>query len=853
MKKLRKICCFLFSFFFIVIGVASVSTKASATDTNNDTSRTIRIGYYKGDDHFQDGFSDEERKSGYAYEYYQALATLAGWRYEYVYGTRSAVIEKLLAGEVDVVAGIYKTDKRTKQVLFSKHDMGLDGEPRYFAVNVGQPGLLDELNQAQDKLVGTSSDFIMQLQQKYYSKKADLQVLSSQEKAWLQQKASLNVGYVKGNLPFSDQSKDGSPTGVAKELFDLLASHLKIPLNPICYSTFLEMEEALHKGEIDAAFPVYSDFWISESKGFSQTDALIDERIMIVYYNEYQSDLMDKIALSDTGIGQRYYLSTYYPDSEIRYYPTWAETFNAVKNGEANCLVGCASILQRFIDEHAEYQNFHIAYLDTSEEFGMAVNRSDSLLVGILDKAIRQLDNATISNAMVRYSSVGHAYTIRSFIQHYAVAVIGILCFFFSILLWGFISFRRRTKLFNAEQAKTRAALQDALNSAKAANDAKTSFLSNMSHDIRTPMNGIIGMTSIASTHMDDPAKVRDCLEKISASSKHLLSLINDVLDMSKIESGMAHLNEEPFRLSTLMENLVAINKPTSDAKHHKLTVQIRDISHENVIGDVMRLQQVFTNLVSNAVKYTPDNGNIQISLTEKPSANLRTGCFEFTVEDNGIGMSEDYLPHIFDAFSRADNVSAVKTQGTGLGMSIVYNIVRMMGGDIAVESTLGKGSRFTVTLFLKLQNEKRKEGTASDTPEIQHLTEKTDFSGKRGLLAEDNDLNAEIALEFLRMTGLALEWAKNGQEAVDLVQSSASGYYDCIFMDVQMPVLDGLAAARAIRALPRADAKTIPIFAMTANAFSEDVQAVLNAGMNEHIAKPLDFDKVLSILKQYL
>lgn len=526
-------------------------------------------------------------------------------------------------------------------------------------------------------------------------------------------------------------------------------------------------------------------------------------------------------------------------------------------------------------------------------------------------------------------------------------------------------------------------ALRAAYDAAEAANRAKTDFLSNMSHDIRTPMNGIIGMTAIAAAHIDDQERVRDSLQKITRASKHLLSLINEVLDMSKIESGKVNLVEEEFNLSELIDNLLSMTSAQLERHHHSLFVNISDVTHEVVVGDSLRIQKVFTNLMSNAVKYTPDGGKIHLSITEKPSNQAKVGCYEFVFEDNGIGMSEEFQREIFEPFARAPDRRVNSIQGTGLGMPISRNIVRMMGGDIKVESELGVGSRFTVTMYLKLQDtieincEKfvdldvlvvdddayslqsccgmlndlgmRAEGVstgvqavekvvlhhqqrkdyfaciidwkmpdmdgiattrairravgrnvpiiiisaydwadieqearaagadafiskplfrsrlartfsillgAEKTPE-QELPERAlssiQLTGRRALLAEDNDLNAEIAKELLEMTGLSVERVADGAEAVDRLCACEDGYYDIVFMDIQMPNMNGYDATRAIRAMDRSYCRQIPIVAMTANAFAEDVQAAKTVGMNEHIAKPLDMTVLARALNRWL
>ncbi|XCP83459.1 response regulator [Roseburia hominis] len=534
------------------------------------------------------------------------------------------------------------------------------------------------------------------------------------------------------------------------------------------------------------------------------------------------------------------------------------------------------------------------------------------------------------------------------------------------------------------EEQTQKQLLQDALETANRASAAKSDFMSKMSHDIRTPMNAIIGMTAIAAAHAEKPDRVRDALSKISSSSRHLLGLINEVLDMSKVESGTISLAAEEFSLSDLLNSMLLMIQPQIQAHKHRLQVHIQDIQHENVIGDSLRIQQVFLNLMSNAVKYTPDGGEISFTVREQAVPISSTGCYEFIIEDNGIGMSEEYLTHIFEPFSRAEDLRTSKIQGTGLGMAITQNIVHMMNGNITVESQLGKGSKFTVTIYLRLQDAQdidtseltdlsvlvvddddcaceslctmldeigmRSEGCTSgqdavaavqramntalpfyaaildwkmpgmdgldtaraikrlvgdtlpiiilsaydwsdielearaagvdaflskpvfksglirtfkalrnEAPEDSGQTSplepllQNDFSGRRVLLVEDNDLNREIAREVLEMAGLTVEEAENGQIAVDLFSASKAGYYSLILMDIQMPVMNGYDAAAAIRALKRPDALRIPILAMTANAFVEDIQAAKAVGMNEHLAKPIDFETLGSALKKYL
>ncbi len=534
------------------------------------------------------------------------------------------------------------------------------------------------------------------------------------------------------------------------------------------------------------------------------------------------------------------------------------------------------------------------------------------------------------------------------------------------------------------KQEEQQQALQAAYEAANHASAAKSSFLANMSHDIRTPMNGIIGMTAIAGAHLDDQERVADCLSKIMVASKHLLGLLNEVLDMSKIESGKIVLQNEEFSLPDLMNDLITMVKPQIKARRHEFSVSVRGVEHEEVIGDRQRLQQVFLNLLSNAIKYTPEGGKIQLVLSEKPFHRKDTGCYEIVFEDNGIGMDKAFLDRLFEPFTRAEDERVSKAQGTGLGMTITKNIVQLMNGRIDVESEPDRGTKFTVTVFLKLQEgegavsddklvdlpilvvdddeaacettcamvnelgmlgeyvlcgedavrrvverheadddffaiildwkmpgmdgmavtkEIRKQ-VGSDVPiiiisaydwseieisaraaganaflskplfkskmlylfkeilgnekNLQSLSalktiREDDFSGKRALLVEDNELNAEIAGEILNMAGLEVVYAKDGKEALDKMTQAGDGEYDIVFMDIQMPIMDGYEATRAIRGLPGGYPKQVPIIAMTANAFMGDVQACKAAGMDEHIAKPLDLDHLYNVLNQWL
>ena len=429
-------------------------------------------------------------------------------------------------------------------------------------------------------------------------------------------------------------------------------------------------------------------------------------------------------------------------------------------------------------------------------------------------------------------------------------AVIAMLLYIFFRYLKLFRNQVSELTRINAEMDEARKAAEQARKEAEQANAAKQEFLSSMSHDIRTPMNAIIGMTSLALDNTDDPKRVRDYLGKIALSSKHLLGLINDVLDISKIESGKMTLNVEPVSLREAMDSIVNIMQPQVTAKNQQFKAVAQEILSENVRCDGVRLNQVLINLLGNAVKFTPEKGAVQLTVYQEAlpedASQVRT---HFLVSDTGIGMSKEYQKVIFESFSREDNTRVRKTEGSGLGMAITKCIVDAMGGTISVRSEQGRGSEFHVVLDL----EKAAAPAASEAADgAAERVNDVVLKGRRILLAEDNELNWEVAKELLSILELELDWAENGEICVEKFRNSPAGHYDAIIMDVRMPVMDGYEATAAIRGLEREDAD-IPIIAMTADAFSEDIQRCLERGMNDHLAKPIDIQAVTFKLKKYL
>ncbi len=479
-----------------------------------------------------------------------------------------------------------------------------------------------------------------------------------------------------------------------------------------------------------------------------------------------------------------------------------------------------------------------------------AANQSEKLTYVLDGRGAKYYGMYTHGRDFVLYAYVPARNIYRSTLPNLAVLLILYIVVLAMIqgLRWNAEQkFKQRelaaAQAYQASLEQKNRELEIAVRQEAAANRAKRDFLFNMSHDIRTPMNAIIGYTTLAETNLTQPAKVADYLRKISTASQHLLSLINDVLDMSRIESGRVVLEKKPLHLPTLVQDVRDIIQSNITAKGLAFAVDLAGVRDEDVIGDPLRLQRILLNILSNAVKFTPSGGSITLRVVEKSGAPLRYAEYEFHVRDTGIGMSAEYQKHIYEQFSREETSTVSKTEGTGLGMPITKRLVEMMDGNIELVSAPGQGTEFTVHLRLPLGGEQKEKTPAADPT----------FAGTRLLVVEDNELNMEITTTVLEEAGFSVDQAVNGQAALEKVATAAPGQYALVLMDIQMPVMDGYEATRRIRALPDPAKARIPIVAMTANAFAEDRENALAAGMNDHIAKPFDIHTLLWKLAEIL
>ncbi len=432
----------------------------------------------------------------------------------------------------------------------------------------------------------------------------------------------------------------------------------------------------------------------------------------------------------------------------------------------------------------------------------------------------------------------------QAFTEEIAASIIT-LCAIFLVILLSVIAYVIRQ--INKKQKEVNDGLKRVAEAERKANEAKTNFLSSMSHDIRTPMNAITGMVMLASHRVEDTEYIEDCLEKIGLASEHLLTLINNILDISKVESGKMMLNQDNFSLTESFSNLVNIMQPQIKERRQELSVQVHNVQHENLYGDKLRLNQIFINLFSNAVKYTQKEGKISVDLyQEQIDGEDNKVRIIYVVKDNGMGMSKKFQETMYETFSRATDSRTSKTQGSGLGLAICKQMVELMGGTIDCESELGVGTTFTVTIDMPIAD--IKEDLRFQETELESFS----LEGVRLLVAEDNDMNWEIAHAVLEMQGIVTDRAEDGKMCVDMINCSEENYYSLVLMDVRMPIMDGREATRMLRKSDKEWVRKIPIVAMTADAFAEDVQECLDAGMNEHIAKPLDMERLLHILCKY-
>ncbi|MCR5652010.1 MAG: response regulator [Lachnospiraceae bacterium] len=653
-------------------------------------------------------------------------------------------------------------------------------------------------------------------------------------------------------LPYSATDADGNVTGIIRDLIPDIMKTLGIPETAVTYSgyqSYDDMVADMAADVIDVAFPVGGGLYYSEENGIYQSNPVVSSPTALIYQGEFIETTTSRFAVNENNRMQYYYVCTNYPDAKIDFFPSIEDSLAAVLSGKVECTT-LNGLRANEILKNKKYADLSIRQSSYNDDRCFGVKIGNEGLLKLLNRGINVLGSDYAQNISYRYTGGLYSYSFTDMLSDHMAVVGSILLAIAALIVFLLIRDIRRTRKEVEEKDK--------------ASRAKTAFLNNMSHDIRTPMNAIKGFTALAASHLDDKDQVRDYLDKISVSSAHLLSLINDVLDMSRIESGKVTVEETEVHLPDMIRDLKAILQSNIESGQLKLIVNTQDVIHEDIITDKLRLNQVLLNILSNAVKFTPSGGTVIFSVIEKPSGVKNTADFEFRIRDNGIGMSKEFQKTIFEAFTREKTSTVSGIQGTGLGMAIAKNLIDMMGGTIEVHSTEGRGSEFIVELPCRIKSVPEGSGSLpepaeplTDSPAGQQAQEDDgsmpDFTGKRVLLAEDNQMNQILAENILTSVGLSVDIAGDGTEAVEKMKNADAGYYDIILMDIQMPTMDGYEATNLIRALDDRKKAEIPIVAVTANAFEDDRQIALNAGMNGHLAKPYDIPAIMKTLKELL
>ena len=875
----RKSVCAMLSLLLLLSAVLPVKAAAETAPA-----KIVRVGS------FEDTFNyvnEKGARKGYGYELLETLSGYTGWQFEYVTCDWSDCFEKLKNGEIDIMGGISYTEDRAEEMLFSDEPMGeekyylyadfsrtdisasnfktLNGkkigvlmgtEPEvmlteweekhgiktehvnisdnedvkqklanheidcfvsleeafwaelgistmtrvgesgiYYAINKDRPDIKEELDYAMSVLDEADPFYTADLYKRYFSLDYT-PILTGEEKAWLKEHGAIRMGFLTSDGGVSNYDPaTGKLAGAITDYIQFAAGCLgnqELEFQIVGYDSMEAELDALKSGEIDMIFHFDQNPNLAEEYRVACTSTTWITNLMAVTNKEhFNESKANRIAVPQNKLSLKKYLAFYYPQWEI---------------------VDC----------------------DTQEDAAKPIN----LLAG----------------SIAMYQSSARKVTLSEFIKDNFVMVLLIGSIAVAVVLLTILKLLQKAR--KAEAAAKKAAndtqelnakLQVAVENAESANRAKSTFLFNMSHDIRTPMNAIIGYADLASRHLDDPAKLEKYMENIQVCGQNLLMLLNNVLDLARIENDKTEIEYSVSDVEKDFRNCIAMFQNQADSKGQTLTVTAQ-LQHPYVYADIPHLTEVCTNLVSNAVKYTGACGTIHCDITQKPGKKEGWCDTVITIADNGIGMSQEFQKHIFEPFERERTSTVSKVEGSGIGMGIVKKLVGLMGGTVEVESKIGVGSTFTVTIPCRIASQEETQAKRDTTS-----SDKKSLSGTKILLAEDNDLNAEIAVELLQEEGCTVDRAKDGVECVDMLEKAANGTYQLILMDIQMPVMNGYDAAKKIRRmddLPKAD---IPIIAMTANAFSEDKQAALDAGMNDHVAKPINRNVLVPTIQKYL
>lgn len=755
------------------------------------------------------------------------------------YGTTKELQEAIESGEIDIAVHSL-TEIQEGQCLVGKFAY----EPFYYITWKDNKSLLDELNLGIEELKMDYPALEQELMSAYYGERREN--FAAHELQFINQNKTIKIGFYKDTQPLAYINEQGEYDGIYIQILKLVSqrSGISIEFCPLERSEY--WKELVLDGEIDF-YVGANDTKLAKDENIMLTHAFMAYNAVVVSKNDYV--LSGQEATMVLTKGRTYFTGSMGIEGDVIYCDSAKDCLKALEKGIADITL-LNTIEYNYQSKNERFSNL-IEWENYRYQSGTTLATSkntDSAMYDVMNKALRMVTDSEKEDIINQYMNLPYdSYEMMDYL-HQTKDVIIVSCTILALfLVFGYAIIHVRKKSYLMLERKN-GELQTAMQEAEKANQAKTEFLSHMSHDIRTPINGIMGMLNIAEDNPKDLERQAECRKKIKTSAEHLLSLINDVLDISKLESGNVEIVMETFCLHDLLNNCAVIVGGQASERNVKLVTDFEEseqIQHKYFVGSPLHLKQILINIAGNAVKYNKPTGSVFFKCYEISAENgIAQICFE--ISDTGIGMSKEYLQHIFEPFTQEEGGARTNYQGTGLGMTITKNLVDKMGGTIDIKSELGQGSVFTVILPMEIADSP-KANVESTEDEI------ADITGKKVLLVEDIELNQEIAQYMLEEMGLEVTIAANGKEAVDLFRESELYTYQAVLMDVMMPVMNGYEATRAIRSLERPDAAEIPIIAMTANAFAEDVRAAEDAGMNEHIAKPLDSEILDGVLKRWM
>ncbi len=763
---------------------------------------------------------DTESRNEEVMEYLDAQK--AEYKISY-YEDEEALMLALKDGEIDVIAGISLSPVKGTRIVKK-----FAPRPYYLVAARGNTALLEQVDEAIARLNQVQPNFQSELFDKYFKSSESEFSLTDSQMEYLESVGTLRILCVDNDGPYVFE-KDGQAAGMLVYVIDNFAAKSNITTEYTFCQNREEAESMLTQADYDMMIgtPFTSEY--CTKIGFITSEKIMESNFLLAYRN---SDSKRETAAIVRGAESLIDTSGY---REIQLYDNTKECLKAVKKGEADVAIGDRSILEYYTNEG--HSTLHVTLL-TGETQNISIalsQKCDLEFMKLFNEYIYSLTDVEKTNYLDKGSIHTDHMSVALFIQTYpiqTVVIVSVLSVALALICFG-IYYVNRMRIKNEEL--------------RMANEVKSEFLTRMSHDIRTPMNGIIGLLDISDRFVDEPQTVRKYHKKIHMASEYLLSLINNVLDMSKLESGKVSLVKESVYLREIIDNCKDILEVRAEEEGITLDASGMDeFNPPRVFTSPLHLRQIFMNIIGNAIKYNRPDGSVIVT-AEILNRTEKTVMCEFVIEDTGIGMSEEFQKHAFEAFSQENQDLHGEIKGTGLGLSIVKKLVDIMGGSIRIESRLGEGSRFIIRLTFEI------DADYQEKPEEETFSQIDSLIGKRVLAAEDNELNAEILQFVLEDAGMEVIIVSNGRLAVEAFMKSEPGEFDFILMDIMMPEMNGYEAARAVRKLARKDAKSIPIVALTANAYAEDKQKALNAGMNAHIAKPVDIGELMQTLKNLL